>query len=183
MEKQDWLKNNLNIVRNNMQVNDDILSYRKFLLYAQRYNPVRANVKVIMIEDFDFLIPERCEPEKILNYVKNWYKKTAKHILGLRIEHLRKTLKIAPKQVKISDSHGRWGSCNSKGVICLNWRIIMLSPRLIDYVLVHELVHLIELNHSVEFWKIISLIMPDYMALRKEIKQESYLLDLFKNIK
>ena len=109
------------------------------------------------------------------------YKKAAKEILSDRIAYLANHARLFPSEIKIGDSKGRWGSCNSRGVICLNFRVIMLPPALIDYVIVHELCHLVEMNHSKAFWKLVSTFLPNVDKLKKAIKEYGILLNLFIN--
>ena len=82
--------------------------------------------------------------------------------------------------LKIGDSKGKWGSCNSLGIINLNWRVIMLPPKIIDYVIVHELCHLVEMNHSNKFWELVERFLPQTANLKKSIKEYGFLLGLFR---
>lgn len=74
-------------------------------------------------------------------------------------------------KVKLSNARTRWGSCSSHGTVCLNWRLIQLPPALLDYVVAHELSHLIEMNHSPAFWKVVERIYPDYRQAQRDLKQ------------
>ena len=80
------------------------------------------------------------------------------------------------KAMKISDSKGKWGSCNSLGSVCFNWRVIMLPPRIIDYVIVHELCHLVHMNHSEAFWKLVEEFCPKYKACKQWLKDNIKIL-------
>ena len=71
---------------------------------------------------------------------------------------------IKPDKIKLTNAKCKWGSCNSKRVISLNWRLIMLSPELIDYVIVHELSHFIHPNHSSDFWSEVEKYYPYYFS-------------------
>ncbi|MBU0686526.1 MAG: M48 family metallopeptidase [Candidatus Margulisbacteria bacterium] len=73
--------------------------------------------------------------------------------------------------VKVSSAKKRWGSCTSKGTINLSWRLVLTPPEVIDYVVVHELVHLVEPNHSKRFWQRVAEIMPGYQAQRKRLRE------------
>ena len=65
----------------------------------------------------------------------------------------------------------RWGSCNQRGTIRLNWRIIQAPMRLIDYVVVHEMVHLLHRGHGRDYWQAVGRVMPDYERRREELRQ------------
>ena len=83
----------------------------------------------------------------------------------------------APQQVRITSAKTRWGSCSAKGGLNFSWRLLCAPPEAMDYVVVHELAHLIEFNHSSRFWAIVEGILPDYKARRQSLKevQESLL--------
>ncbi len=180
--KQDWIKSKLMLVKNNQNKFDDIISYKKFLLYGNRYSVLLSDVKKIETNDaFQIIIPKKTEPEKVLKTIKAWYKKVAKKVLSDRLAFVESRIKLKSKALKFSDSKGKWGSCNSMSTICFNWRVIMLPPRLIDYVIVHELCHLVEMNHSKKFWALVQKFLPNVAELKKEIKEYGLLLSLFRN--
>ena len=139
-DKQNWIKEKLFIVNQTRTKYDDVVKYKKFMLYGNKYSLVLADVKKIETNDnFEIVMPKKIEHDKILKNLKLWYKKIAKQILSDRLAFLESRVKLKSSALKIGDSRGRWGSCNSKGVICFNWRVIMLPPAIIDYVIVHEL--------------------------------------------
>ena len=70
-----------------------------------------------------------------------------------------------------TESKTRWGSCSKKGTLNFNYKIALLSPELRDYIIVHELCHLGEFNHSSKFWLLVEKTVPNYKTLRKQIKQ------------
>ncbi len=74
-------------------------------------------------------------------------------------------------RVVISDQQKRWGSCDRSGTIRLNWRIIQAPMRLVDYVVVHELVHLRHRGHGRDYWQAVGRIMPDYERRREDLRQ------------
>lgn len=79
-----------------------------------------------------------------------------------------------PSQLKFNQPKSRWGSCSSKGVINLNWKLIVFRHEIIDYVIIHELSHLTHMNHSKAFWKLVAEHCPDYKKLRTELRQNFY---------
>ena len=100
--------------------------------------------------------------QKIEKIVMEWYYKQA---------HISKKLGVPRPQLKLSRAKTQWGSCNSRRIIHLNWRLIQLSISLVDYVIAHELSHLIEMNHSSAFWRTVESIFPNYVATRNELKR------------
>ncbi|MBM3341835.1 MAG: M48 family metallopeptidase [Betaproteobacteria bacterium] len=91
-----------------------------------------------------------------------------------RIEHFRGRFTLEAVTVKLSNARSRWGSCHVSGRISLNWRLIHMPPHLIDYVVVHELAHLREMNHSPRFWAVVGGVIADYAARRREIRREAH---------
>ena len=179
-EKQDWIRQKLSLINKTNTKFEDVIHYRKFLLYGNKYSLVTDDIKKIETNDnFQIVIPKKIEPAKMLKSLKLWYKKIAKQILSERIAFIESRIKLKSSSFRIGDSKGRWGSCNSKGTICLNFRVIMLPPALIDYVIVHELCHLVEMNHSKNFWKLVSTFFPNVESLKKAIKEYGILLSLF----
>lgn len=77
----------------------------------------------------------------------------------------------APSEVRIKLMRSRWGSCSKKGTLHFSFALLFVPQRLIDYVVVHELCHLLEFNHSPKFWQLVSDTLPDYRALRKELRR------------
>jgi len=82
-------------------------------------------------------------------------------------------IKLNPKLVKIRSYKYRWGSCNSKGVITYNWKLIMAPESIIKYVVVHELCHRKHFNHSNDFWNEVSKYIPDYKNKKEWLNQNT----------
>jgi predicted metal-dependent hydrolase len=78
--------------------------------------------------------------------------------------------------VRLSNSRSEWGSCNAKGEIRLNWRLVQLPPPLAEYVVVHEVAHMVELNHSSRFWSLVESLLPNHTALKRELDEWTALL-------
>ena len=74
-------------------------------------------------------------------------------------------------RITIREQKTRWGSCSSKGNLNFNWKLVLLAPELLDYVVVHELAHRREMNHSKNFWKIVEAELPDYREQRRRLKE------------
>jgi predicted metal-dependent hydrolase len=116
-------------------------------------------------------VPPGLEPEKRSDLgktlIEQWYRDQAEKILSEQVHYYAKKLDISFNKLKIKDQKTRWGSCSTKGNINLNWRIIMAPNQVIAYVIIHELTHLIYMNHSTEFWKRVEQYMPDYRKWKK----------------
>jgi len=95
-----------------------------------------------------------------------------------RIEYYKTKCRIGPAKIKIKEQKRRWGSCSSRGSIYFNWRIIMAPPLVVDYVIVHEMSHLINRNHSPKFWKQVESILPDYKARKTWLRDHGVRMNL-----
>jgi len=78
--------------------------------------------------------------------------------------------------VKLSNARSEWGSCNASRVIRLNWRLVQLPPALAEYVVAHEVAHIVELNHSARFWALVERLLPGHETLRRQLDDWTALL-------
>ena len=106
-----------------------------------------------------------------------WYKGKVLEKISGRVEYYARENGYTYNKIKISNACKRWGSCSIKGNLSFSWRLIMAPPKIIDYVVVHELTHLMERNHSEAFWRKIALLMPDYKEQKKWLKENGHILD------
>ncbi|HTJ97614.1 MAG TPA: SprT family zinc-dependent metalloprotease [Rhodocyclaceae bacterium] len=96
--------------------------------------------------------------------------KRALSLFAERLNHYAALMRRAPPQLALTSARTRWGSCSQSSGIRLNWRLIHLPLHLIDYVVAHEMAHLIEMNHSAKFWAQVGKLYPDWEAARDELK-------------
>jgi len=179
-EKQGWIREKLAKMIENKTKFEDVIGFKTFLLYGNRYKVVKSLVKTIETNDrFEILVPSKYDDSKIMKAILLWYKKVAKQVLGDRLAYIEDRIRLKSAALKFSDSKGRWGSCNSFGTIHLNWRVVMLPPKIIDYVIVHELCHLKEMNHSKSFWALVKKFLPEYEVQKKAIKEYGFLLGMY----
>ena len=124
-----------------------------------------------------FILSQNCTKEARDSFIQ-WYKKEAKEKLSERIHHYSNRLQLFPRGIKITSAKSRWGSCSRDNNLCFSWRIIMAPLTVLDYVLIHELVHIREKNHSQRFWRSLASIMPDYKKHRRWLRAHENLLRL-----
>lgn len=110
------------------------------------------------------------EPHKIEQAVIRWYQQEALPLFKQRVGHYAPLLNVLPRTVKLSNAKTQWGCCTARGTVHLNLQLIKLPLHLIDYVVVHELAHLREMNHSAAFWQEVESVCPDYLLRRAELK-------------
>ena len=108
-----------------------------------------------------------------------WYRQQAHIILPIRVAQYAGTSGLGtPVRLRITSARTRWGSCGSKGSINFSWRLVMAPLPVIDYVVVHELAHLKELNHSKAFWALVKGVLPDYKGRHRWMKNNGHLFTL-----
>jgi predicted metal-dependent hydrolase len=105
----------------------------------------------------------------------DWYVARARDWIPARLDRLVEPGGLAPSAVQVRAMGRRWGSCTANGKISLHWQTILLPPAIIDYILVHELMHLRQLNHSKAFWDCVEKAMPDYAERRTWLRVNGHL--------
>lgn len=116
-------------------------------------------------------LPTPEDEEAIARKVFAWYRKQAQADFTRRVELHAARLGVQTPRLFLSNASTRWGSCNAKSEIRLNWKLIQAPPHIISYVVAHELAHLKEMNHSARFWAVVESIFPEYKKAEKELKQ------------
>ena len=114
--------------------------------------------------------PKKFNDKKIRDLLLSWYEKHALERLKEKTERYAKIIGVKPVSVKIKDYKSRWGSCSNKGEITYNWRIVIAPHNVIDYVVVHELCHILEHNHSKKYWRHVSNNFNDYIQAQSWLK-------------
>ncbi len=99
-----------------------------------------------------------------------WYRRKAQHYIISRTAYWSEEMGLSFNKIFIKDQDSRWGSCSSLRNLNFNWRIIMAPDEVIDYLLIHELAHLKEMNHSTAFWKLVAQYDPEYKLHRQWLK-------------
>lgn len=103
-------------------------------------------------------------------------KQRASAIIPQRVELYSQQTGIKYNKIRISNARRRWGSCSAKGNLNFSWRLALAPLEVIDYVVVHELAHIIHKNHSKKFWKLVAAIYPNYKLCRKWLRDKGRLL-------
>jgi predicted metal-dependent hydrolase len=98
--------------------------------------------------------------------LRNWLSRRAEAHINERVAHYAPELRVRVRPAEVREWRGRWGECHPDGHLRFNWRLIMLPPEIIDYVVVHELAHLLAPGHNPRFWSVVAAILPDYQTRR-----------------
>ena len=150
----------------------------EFLYLGKKYKLELTNgLKIETTEDFELLFPKvflwRAKAR-----MHDWYKKQAETEISQRTKIIAEKLNLEYSTLKISNAKTNWGSCGPKNSLNFNWRLIMAPERVVDYVIIHELIHILEKNHSRKFWDKVAAVMPDYKIARKWLRENSKVLTL-----
>ena len=123
------------------------------------------------------LIPSRLQP-KIDAALDRWYRGEARRVIEERAEFYARKHGLKYNGIRISAARLRWGSCGPNNRLNFSYRLVMAPLEMIDYVVVHELVHTVERNHSQAFWAKVAAILPEYRLARRWLKLNGRWLDL-----
>jgi len=123
-----------------------------------------------------FEISRKNQP-RAFELFKRWYLQQAKERIPPRAKYFAEALGVGFNRILISDLKVRWGSCTPKSNLNFNWRLMKASPTVIDYVIVHELAHLIESNHNPQFWNIVSIQVPRFDWAKRWLREHGDLLE------
>ncbi len=103
--------------------------------------------------------------------VEAWYRAEARRIITERVDALATQFEVSYGKIYIRNQRARWGSCSSRRNLSINWRLIMAPPEIMDYILIHELTHLEQMNHSARFWQLVAARCPDYRIRQVWLKE------------
>lgn len=180
-KKGPWINATRQKIATNHELNKNLFTYKDILFCGKTYRVlITQDIKQITLTETACLVPVKFANEKMGLYLKRWYLIQVQKVILPRAVYLSNLMQIDVTGVGFSNAKGRWGSCDSRGNIKLNWRLLLLPPHLIDYIIVHELAHILELNHSQNFWKIVHSLMPDFKSYVRDIKRAWFLLELFR---
>ena len=115
-------------------------------------------------------LPGDAKPEQLRDAVQGWLKREALAVFEARCRLFAPRLGVEVKRLSLSSAATRWGSASADGSIRLHWRLVHLPMATLDYVVVHELAHLREMNHRARFWALVGSVVPDYREQRKRLR-------------
>ena len=182
--KRRWIKEKITLHRDATPINPkqfvsgEAFSYlgRNYRLKVERgpFAPVKLQGGRLVVTT-----PQGAEsPHIVRNALIRWYKHQAARKLREKVERYSEIVGVHPRSIGVRSFKSRWGSCTPKGRIELNWMIMMAPNRMVDYVVVHELCHLIRHDHSDDFWREDEKVMPDYQECRDWLRDKSGALRL-----
>lgn len=135
-------------------------------------------IRVSIIEDEIIIETYTKAFDKIKKALELWYRDMAIKKIRERVKHYEKYYPMKPKSIRVKEQKRRWGSCTYYNDLLFNWRIIMAPVEVIDYVVVHEMTHMVHKNHSKDYWNEVSRIMMDYKSRSNWLKENGIKLDI-----
>lgn len=150
---------------------EDELFYYRGEQYPLRFVR-REGVYPLKLEEGAFLSFEGLDAEEIRHNFEVWYRLRLREIIQREFPAWCKRIGAAPRRVSLKNAKTLWGSCSSSGGVTFNIRLALVPPPLAEYVMIHELCHMAEMNHSPKFWAQVAKYCPDYAERRKELKTD-----------
>lgn len=181
-EKEKWIIEKQTQITSTLNLNNDLINYEEILFLGKKYPVIYIkNQTEIELTDKALCVPSsfNFSRDRISKNLKNWYISNAEVILIDRAKQLLKYLNLSCKSLSIINSKAKWGMCDNNKNIYLNYKLLFLSHNLIDYVIIHEITHLIELNHSQNFYNELKRVLPNYKQYSAQLKKCGFLLNLF----
>ena len=174
-EKENWINRKKRLIENQIK---DVTSNHNKLLYLGNLFPINVeqNASKELFFTGEEFIANSIEPDSLSLSIKKWYKNKFKEIALPRVAYFANKHNLMVNQVRIKNQKTMWGSCSSKNNINLNYLLLMAPMGVIDYVIVHELVHTIHRNHSTDFWDSLESIMPEFQEHKRWLKKNGYKL-------
>ena len=123
-------------------------------------------------------LQKKLSERPLLEHSPAYYKAKAKVLIRDRLEHYNQFYNLDYNRVFFKNQKTRWGSCSSQRNLNFNWRLVLAPLEVLDYVVVHELCHLLEMNHSSDFWALVEQQIPDHKKWRRWLRENHLLLTL-----
>jgi predicted metal-dependent hydrolase len=176
-EKQGWIRKTVAKMKQRPQAVVHAYEEGEIFWFLGRAYPLHfVDDGRAVIERTDRLCVSLSLKPDIRHHLKHWYREEAEKEIRSRCMWFSMTTGYSPASVRISDARQRWGSCASTGGLNFSWRLIQAPLDIVDYVIVHELVHLKQHDHSNKFWAKVKEVMPDYEQRRKWLRENERLM-------
>ncbi|MFA5462216.1 MAG: SprT family zinc-dependent metalloprotease [Sulfurimonas sp.] len=164
-QRESWIRKQLKIINSSkslsVNLQDEILLFGEvFSIDTDEAIELRDSLTKVYTSN----------QEAILKCYDKFYKNFASSYLTQRVEHYAEVMKLSFSEIKFKKMRSRWGSCSSRGVITLNIELIKIDKKIIDFIVVHELSHLVHMNHSKKFHSLVCEYIPEAKALNKELR-------------
>jgi predicted metal-dependent hydrolase len=183
-EKKDWILKKLEVANRLADAEQAKLPQGRSVFYRGRQFLVETRVEpcstgAVEVEEdrLVVVVPPGMEGNTSA-VLERWLRQMARLVINQRIRVINEKLKLPINRVFIKGQKTRWGSCSQQKNLNFNWRLVMAPLPVMDYIVAHELAHLVEMNHSKKFWALVEQIYPGYKVHRAWLKKNGRLLTL-----
>jgi predicted metal-dependent hydrolase len=184
LKKEKWIKNKILLQKKIKQlpkkkfIDGEVFKFlgKDLILKININDVIRTYIKNDYI-CLDLKNNSKNNKEKIKKELELFYRSFSEKILKEKTFIEAKKMNLKLEKIKVRSYKNRWGSCSSNGDISYNWKLIMAPEKIINYVIIHELCHLIHFNHSRDYWKEVSKKLPNYRESKEWLKSNQYLFD------
>lgn len=168
--KWDWIQEKLSEMKERT-LGPKLKTYEhgESFLYLGKEYPIQISQNMNIEQDYAVfereklhIVVKQLEDEKIRQALKRFYYQQCKMLVERSIKSYQSNFKTKPRSIRITDNKTNWGTCDSKQQLTFNWKLAMAPQQVIDYVVVHEMCHMVHLNHDRSFWRLVGKILPDY---------------------
>lgn len=181
LDNGEWVLNKLRETGYRLSVNDDgqLRAGKQILYRGKRHRIVVERLavsrpQVVQSDErhtISIYLP-RGEEFNVNQVLKAWLRSKASERIKSVTQEEARAIGVRPKRVSVREQKTKWGSCTAEGNISFNWRLILFPPRILRYVVVHELCHLRHFNHSPRFWRLVEQHSPEYLSAVEWLKTE-----------
>lgn len=180
--KEGWIKKKIAFLKSKKSA----INYQQVNIFGKKYQITLLNdhsqnygIKIIneIVQINQLNTQNINHPPAKMPVLIRFLKNTAEKYLIPRTHQLAKKMKISFQKISLRSQETRWGSCSSLGNLNFNWRLIHYHPEIIDYVIIHELAHRRQMNHSARFWQLVAQYDPSYQQHRGFLKRNGFLID------
>ncbi len=177
-KKSDWITQQLQrpLAKPKQYIDGEVFyylgqPYQLHLVHGTRTQVQRSTDQLIVATP-------QTTPDQVKTSLIHWYQQQAVAELSSRVAHYQGQISVSPTRILIKSYKTRWGVCHADGRISFNWRIILAPSAIVDYVVIHELCHLVHLNHSAQFWQLVQQHNPNCQMARRWLRQHGNTLEI-----
>jgi predicted metal-dependent hydrolase len=179
-KKAEWIKSKQKLVKAIYAhfVPKEYINGEEFLYLGTPYRLLIVDDPILPLRLADQFYLSHSVLDRAEKIFKEWYRSQAKKVIVGRVKAYADLYQFEVRKVNITNAQARWGSCSPRGNLNFSWRLVMAPVPVIDYVIVHELIHLHEKNHSRRFWDKVKNILPGYTQQVQWLKNNGHMLRL-----
>ncbi len=181
-EKWDWIQQKSKEMKERvLGPKEKVYNDGESFLYLGKEYPIQISQdisikqdRVVLEGDKLHVYVKQLEDEKVKQALKRFYYQECKVLVERSIQSYQSNFKTKPRSVRIADNNSNWGTCNSRLQLTFNWKLAMAPLEVIDYVVVHEMCHMVHLNHDRSFWRLVGKMIPDYKEMENWLALSSW---------